>query len=436
MEANNHHNIPDNSLEIEKDSSSNITTGSISEEELYVVENQEKVDEACEYLAIAIHHMSKVGQDDDHMNVVSKGMNAKQENNSSVLCNTETDSENVYDIKMLDSLGKNFVMSDDDTAVPASSKSLKLQDVGTVGMITKSNSEITSSFNRNTCKNADDLYGKLFGRICSAFPVHCTKQSNRMLHTISCDSDLNLSLLLPKELILNVESVFPRKQSRKRTDTRLCQEAFVSNTSDSEPNSVLNDEQLNSEGDELSDSVSENGEHNLDAKIIQTRSGRKTRFTCFSQTLIDDFEGQLFERNGLPNADVNSPSKKIKLELKSDSSSLPKRKRGRPRKVSHENHALNNNTDKGNINVVHSDSTSYSSFKPQETENFNSNFKMSRSLQKDPILSLITDHLKVKTTQEKELVKTMSEHQKEHSSILKEICSIIYELDNKLTKNK
>uniref|UniRef100_A0A0P4W805 Myb-like domain-containing protein n=2 Tax=Scylla olivacea TaxID=85551 RepID=A0A0P4W805_SCYOL len=424
-----------NGSEIEEDSSNNINTGWILEEEFDAVKNQDKADEACEYLALAICHMSRVGQ--DHMTVVSKERNVKQENITGILSNTGTNSEHVNCLEILDSLDRNLVMKFDNASVLTSGKSLKPQHVG--GMVTK-NTENTPSFSKNICMNtskrvcADGVYGKVFGKVHSAFPVSCIRQSNSMLYTISDESDSNFSLLLPKELTLNVESAlanekeFTKKQSKSRINKRLCPEDFMFTINDSEPDTVLKNEAMNSEGDEQSDSLSQNAEHNLKTKIIKTRSGRKTRFTFFSQTLNDDFDD-----SDLPCEDTNSPSKKIKLEFESDKSPLIKRKRGRPRKVSSESLALDNNV-VDDITVVHSDSILHDkSFNPQEVRGFNLPFKMSTS-SPDSILSLITGHITMKTQQQEKLLKMMKDHQREQSDILKEIGSIMDELCDKMKK--
>ena len=410
------------------------------------MKSEERIDEACEYLALAICHMCKGGQ--DQMNSVGKEINAEQENITNVRSNKETDSENVNCVEMLDFSDQNVVMHVNGTSVPAPGKSLKLQRVGTVDVMTKDDSQITSCYSSNTCTDAIQkdgaygVYGNIFEKINSASPVHCIKQSNSLLYTISSDDDYSLSLLLPKELMLNMESGLingkhsTRMQSKKKIGRRLCLEDFMYNSNNLESNSIQKDEELMSDGHEQTDSESQNDEDNLESKIIQTCSGRKTHLTFFSQTLNDDFEDKLFKGGDLTNVNVNSPSKKLKLEPEPGKSPLPQRKRGRPRKIPTENLVLDNNVAENDISVVHNDTKSYNSFSPQEAENCDDSHLQTSRSSPNPILSLITDHLSIKTTQEDELVKIMKEHQREHSNILKEICGIMDELRTKVTKNK
>ncbi|XP_045131585.1 uncharacterized protein LOC123516354 isoform X2 [Portunus trituberculatus] len=421
-----------NCSEIKEDSSNNSNTGWILEEN--AVKCQDKTDEACEYLALAICHMRRVGQ--DHMTAVRKEINGRMGNVTSILSNTSTNSELINCLEILDPIDRNLGRKFDSTSIPILGKSCKPQHV--VDRLTKNTENL--SFSRNICMDtskkviADSVYGKVFGKVHSTIPVSCIRQSNSMLYTITDEYDSNFSLLLPKEFTLNVESAivnekeFFKKQSKNRNDRRLCPEDFMF-TINSKPNNVLKKEAMNFADDEQSDSASQYAEHNLKTKIIKTRSGRKTRFTFFSQTLDDDFDN-----SDLPCEDINSSSKRIKLEFESDKSPLIKRKRGRPRKVSSESLVLDSNV-VDDTNIIHSDSTlSDMSLNPQGVRNFYIPFKMNTSL--DPVLSLITDHFTVKTQQEEKLLKTMRDHQREHSDILEKIGSIMDELCDKMRKKK
>ncbi|KAK4319301.1 hypothetical protein Pmani_009761 [Petrolisthes manimaculis] len=73
---------------------------------------------------------------------------------------------------------------------------------------------------------------------------------------------------------------------------------------------------------------SESQKSNPETKVIQTRSGRRTRFTFFSRTLVDDDA----EEENASQVDTQR-SQKMDSDIRVKPPSTPRRKRGRPRKV-------------------------------------------------------------------------------------------------------
>ncbi|XP_050726620.1 uncharacterized protein LOC127003719 isoform X1 [Eriocheir sinensis] len=445
-------------LEVEEDLVSNANVGWISEEH-----SCQELDEVAEYLTFALCHLCKAGQD-HNLNNICKGIYAKPENSIDISSILEMSKKSFQNVKMLDSIYENSVNHDYDDVSNSFKSQLSSAENVENNLEISGSSRSTSRCSSAMCKNGtisstpaprsshqgmataeefptfsiqtlppgtSDVYGKVFGKVQSGLPINSIRQHNNMLSTILCDSDLKLSLFLPNELTPHMESVLvneetpPVKHFKQRDDKKVSQEHLSSHGKTSIPNDSSKQDKLNL-GDKHLNSVLLNEELTLETKIIQTRSGRKTRFTFFSQTLNDDVDGKVFERSELHDEDVASPTKRIKFDPEAHNYDPSKKKRGRPRKVSHENLAHDCVVTKDDVPDMQSYHPNQSSFLPHQKTDCNS--KMS-SL-KNPFLSFIKSHHMIKTTQENEIVKTIKEHKKEHTNILEEIYSILEDLDH------
>lgn len=413
---------------IEEDLVGDPKMGRISEEHSCVLKCQE-LDETAEYLTFALCHLCKAGQDHDFD--MCKEMYVKPESTIDILSTLEIGKKSFQNVQMLDSIYENSVSHDDEDVIDSSESEFSPSENSNV-----ENSAEMSCFSRGRCSSAmwkngtSDIYGKIFEKVQIGLPVSSIRQHNNLLCTISCDSDLKVALFLPNELAPHVESVFVNedntqlKHCKERDEKKVCQEHLSFPGKTSVPKNSPKQGKLNLEDDHSSSALLSE-ELAVETKVIQTRSGRKTRFTFFSQTLNDD-EVKIFERSELHNEDVASPTKKIKVDPEAHNATSSKKKRGRPRKVSHNKFPQDCVMTKDDILDVQSYHPHQSSFIPLKKANSNS--KMSSS--KDPFLSFFKNHHKIRATQENEIVKIIREHKKEHANILEEICSIVEDLGN------
>ncbi|XP_042208079.1 uncharacterized protein LOC121856548 [Homarus americanus] len=188
----------------------------------------------------------------------------------------------------------------------------------------------------NTEKCAD-IYKNLFRETHSTITKSCSKQGKGAFYTFSERSHSDLVLYLPKDLTLNTNNkVSNRRQCdvQKQKRKRKCHsdKDFSLNSCDSETGTVVNEELLSSETDDYFHHSQKNIKDDPETKVIQTRSGRKTRFTFFSKALNDNSDDDFFNESTPNSSENNTPEKRPKLNLPSSESLIPHRKRGRPRK--------------------------------------------------------------------------------------------------------
>ncbi|KAK3879483.1 hypothetical protein Pcinc_015942 [Petrolisthes cinctipes] len=198
---------------------------------------------------------------------------------------------------------------------------------------------------RQQASNSEDqreenIYTKLFSEVHNIVPKTCTKEPKGNLNTFICNNDTSsLYLYLPPDLNLCIpnSSIVRRKNSvthlrrkhpgRRRSSNISATESEEDARSGNEYVSLEEDEQQRM-GKRKRRRRSESQKSNPETKVIQTRSGRRTRFTFFSRTLIDDDA----EEKNSSQVDTQR-SQKMDSEITVKPPSTPRRKRGRPRKV-------------------------------------------------------------------------------------------------------
>lgn len=412
------------SSEVEENLTNNADIGWISEEHSYVLKCQE-LDAVAEYITFALCHMCKAGQD-HKLNYICKGIYAKPESDIDISRILKMGKRSFQNVNMLDFVNENPVSHDYDMSNSYKSQLLSAENV-------ENNSEIClhRSYSSAMCRNGtSDLYSKVFGKVQSGLHINSVRQHDKMMSTVLCDSGLKLSIFLPNELktlmdtVLVSEETPPVKHIKQKEEKKVNQEHISSYGKTSMPNDSPKQDELNL-ADKHLNSVLLNEELALETKIIQTRSGRKTRFTFFSQTLNDDVDENVFERNELQD-EVVYPTKRMKLDPKAQNYSPSKKKRGRPRKASHENLAHDCVVTKDDVLDMQSYHPNQRSSLPLQKSDFNSEM----SSLKNPFVSFIKNHHMIKTTQENEIMKTIREHQKEHINIIEEINSILEDLNH------
>lgn len=187
----------------------------------------------------------------------------------------------------------------------------------------------------------DDIFGKLFSQVHNTVPKTCTKEAEGNLYSFSCSINSNLYLYLPPDFNLcapSTTSVSSNLWSRKAGKTyrrrREPGHHSLSHTSMTESeedgrsgNEYVYTEEEDGQFMDKSESSSKSQKCDPETKVIQTRSGRKTRFTFFSRTLIDSDTEEIYS----PPAATPKPRRpEQETTIKP---STPGRKRGRPRKV-------------------------------------------------------------------------------------------------------
>lgn len=420
--------VPQNPLEIRDHLARSAKVGCISEEYSCVLNYQEP-DVASEYLTFALSYLCKAGQDHKVKNI-SQVVHTQAESSVYNIQNSAMDKEGDQNIKILESLDETSVKHND-----VLSDNLKSQ-CSDENTHEENDNERTLSFSQNRIHSAlskesiCDIYNKVFKIIQSGVPSDSKREHNDMLYTISCDSDVKLSLLLPNELLPHMVSIHGReencieKQCKQRKEKKISQKHALSNVKAPKPRDSSKQDKLKLKV-EQSNSVSLNYKYAHKTRIIQTRSGRKTRFTYFSQTSNDDGDddnGNYSDRSELQDGGASSLTKQIKVSHNSAPS-----KRKRSQKTSHENLALDCAETNTDIPEVQNCQSQHSSLVPKKI--YCSDYSMMNSL-RDPVLSLIENHHTIKSAQENELLNLIKDHKKEHTKILKEICCVLEDLNH------
>ncbi|XP_071526084.1 uncharacterized protein [Panulirus ornatus] len=322
-----------------------------------------------------------------------------------------------------------------------------------------SNSDSTQDVPSSSCKqnlsgfslneSTDDIYEKLFGEVHNLVPKSYSLQGKGAFYTFSGISDSDLILHLPKELTLyDHGNIFNKKLSEKnqfdvqrKKDANYMKDSF-SDFSESDTGNASECEFGNSEEDsQFHDSGIQN-RSDPETKIIQTRSGRKTRFTFFSKTLNNDSDDDITEEEKCSsNSQKLSPTQK-RLKLESEpvmQITAPKRKRGRPRKNREPETVLNYKVLRDGSAVIQRDSPENMTSSQDELGGKVS--KVDKNLEcitnpRDCVLSYLEEHQTERVKKEEELINILKAQQAEQANVLTKMLDIFQDLKSKLKVRK
>lgn len=307
-----------------------------------------------------------------------------------------------------------------------------------------------SSFSINESK--DDIYKGLLGKIHNIVPKSYSLQGKGAFYTFSGVSNSDLILHLPKELTLHgYGDIFSKKFSQKnQCDVQMerkkdadSQKDSVSDFSDSETGNMSEQELFNSEADEHYHNAGlQNIRSDPETKIIQTRSGRKTRFTFFSKTLNDDSEDEMTEeeKNSFNHQKLSTPQKRLKLEPEPSVELMaPKRKRGRPRKNKEPDTVLNYKILGDGSAIIQRDSAENMTFSTGQLGSKISTVEKNLACTvnaRDYVLSYLEEHQTERVKKEEELMNILKEQQAEQAGVLTKLLDIFQDLQSKLKVRK
>lgn len=281
-------------------------------------------------------------------------------------------------------------------------------------------------------KNNSDVYKDLFGETCNITPKRCSSDSKGAFYTFSENLNSNLVLYLPQEVSLSGHCNIYKKDShnhhtslnQKKRKLQLDKDSLM--TSDSEID-MTNEDFCSSEADEYChSSQSSKIKGDPETKVIQTRSGRKTRFTYFSKALNYNSDECAEEESLLNSTIVSVPQKRQKLNLLPTLELVtPKRKQLRSQRNRGAATILNCKSIETGSFASHSDSPESSNL-----ENKDKIFKYIND-EKNSVLSFFKEHKTERVKTEEQLLSVLNIQQVEQASVITEMIDVFKELQCK-----
>ncbi|XP_069173221.1 uncharacterized protein [Procambarus clarkii] len=284
-------------------------------------------------------------------------------------------------------------------------------------------------------KKSKDVYKDLFGEVCNIIPKRCSVETKGTFYTFPRCSSSDLVIYLPKDLPLighsNISSINDSlihqcsvlKQRKRKWNS----DNDSLKSSGTEPD-VSIDNLLNFKASESHHSEPQNINKKPETKIIQTRSGRKTRFTFFSKALNDNSDEETGEENYKKISENNILQKRPKLDPQTSESTTRRIKKTKLQTNKEPVTVLSYKVVLDGSAVVHSNAS-------QEpiptTSNEDKIFHCVPNV-KNPVMSFFKEHEKERVKTEEKLLSMLNTQQVEQASVITEMLDTFKEFQCKL----